>query len=251
MADDAIVKAGCSIDQDLMELYLYSIYQHGNDQGAATKWRTDHHQHSKGMQDNGLILEARSRLDLGGIRLVGHPTFNETNANNNTVGLKTLAAEILGVKLDKPRRLAISDWSRVPLSANQIAYSARDAWASAAVVAELGKRGTSLPSYSSSSSSPSPFSFAATTDTSRTAEEQLLSRQLLVTARNRERSIRELVQRQSKRKRAQRILKKFVYHHRRNRLRRYSSWRWRVLQHLKTVLKENKYDAPTIFEVKT
>lgn len=42
--------------------------------------------------------------------------------------------------LEKSKRLVISNWARNPLSNEQIAYSARDAWAGAAIVEELGRR---------------------------------------------------------------------------------------------------------------
>jgi 3'-5' exonuclease len=261
MADDAIIKAGCSIDQDMMELYLYT-----------------HHQHEVATSPSqGLIHEARSRLDLGGIRLVNFidsndesnettaaPTNNDTN--NNSVGLKTLAAEILGVRLVKSTRLAASDWSRLPLTPAQIAYSARDAWTSAAIVAELTSRSSLslLDSFSTMSNNCDGGG---------------------VSVAKQERPIQELVQRQSKRKRAQQLLKHLVYLQTRRRRReqqqqqqqamlnndtvghdsesslsppppppplfQMGSWRQRVLQNLKTVVQENKWDAPEIFNVAT
>lgn len=75
-------------------------------------------------------LEARSRLDLGGVGASGH----------RRLGLKQLSRSILGVDLPKSRRLAMSDWSQVPLTKALVAYSARDAWAGAAIVATLADR---------------------------------------------------------------------------------------------------------------
>jgi hypothetical protein len=98
LRDERIVKAGASIDDDLLEL--------------CSVWGS---------------FEARSRLDLS---LLASPQ----------VGLKTLTDKVLGVKLLKSRRQAMSDWSQVPLSDSQIAYAARDAWAGAAVCAELAMR---------------------------------------------------------------------------------------------------------------
>ena len=51
-------------------------------------------------------LEARSRVDLGGIGSTG----------GELRGLKKLTGSILGFDLPKSRRMAISNWSQVPLS---------------------------------------------------------------------------------------------------------------------------------------
>ena len=93
LRDPQVVKAGCAIDQDLMELH--------------TEW------------NNG--LEARSRFDLGGIG----------GDQRAVTGLRTLCAAVLGLHLPKSRRLAMSDWSCVPLTASQLCYCARDAWVGA------------------------------------------------------------------------------------------------------------------------
>ena len=76
-------------------------------------------------------LQARSRLDLG---------FIGSKERRNRYGLKTLSQCILGVDLPKPKKIATSNWSAVPLSHRQIAYSARDAWAGAAIAARLADR---------------------------------------------------------------------------------------------------------------
>jgi 3'-5' exonuclease len=102
MRDESIVKAGCGIDQDLLE--LRSVWPR---------------------------LEAKSRLDLGGLR---------SNSKDNVPGLKTLAAIVLGFDLPKSLRITTSDWSHVPLTIEQVTYGARDAWVGAAVVEELTRR---------------------------------------------------------------------------------------------------------------
>lgn len=102
LRDESIVKAGCGIDLDLLE--LRSIWPR---------------------------LEAKSRLDLGGLR---------SDIKDNTPGLKTLAAVVLGLNLPKSRRLTTSDWSHFPLAIEQVTYGARDAWVGVAVVEELAQR---------------------------------------------------------------------------------------------------------------
>ena len=102
LRDESIVKAGCGIDLDLLE--LRSIWP---------------------------SLEAKSRFDLGGLR---------SDIKDNAPGLKTLAAVVLGLNLPKSRRLATSDWSHFPLTIEQVTYGARDAWVGAAVVEELTQR---------------------------------------------------------------------------------------------------------------
>lgn len=99
LADESIVKAGVGIDQDMVEL--------------SDCWGG---------------LQARSRLDVCGIGF---------HCNGNTVGLQRLTSSILGLDLGKTKKQAVSDWSQVPLSDEQLIYSARDAWAGAAIVAEL------------------------------------------------------------------------------------------------------------------
>lgn len=100
LCDHNFVKAGCALDEDLMS--LYELWGGG--------------------------VEARSRLDLG---FVG----NKDRANR--YGLKSLSQLVLGVELTKSKRIAMSDWSSVPLNRRQITYSARDAWAGAAIAAKL------------------------------------------------------------------------------------------------------------------
>lgn len=102
LSDESIVKAGVGIDADVVELWRW--------------WNSGGH------------VEAKSRLDVGGIGV---------NSKGTTVGLARLTRSILGVELGKTKKQARSDWSQVPLTDAQLIYSARDAWAGAAVVAEL------------------------------------------------------------------------------------------------------------------
>jgi len=101
LSDPGFVKAGCAIDEDLMALYEL--------------WGG---------------LDAKSRLDLGWVG---------GKQRTNRYGLKTLSKGLLGVDLPKPKEIAVSDWSAVPLTEKQIVYSARDAWAGAAIAAKLAE----------------------------------------------------------------------------------------------------------------
>jgi ribonuclease D len=96
--DSSIVKAGCQIDDDLLELRNLRIPN----------------------------LEATNRLDLCGL-----------GRHQKVPGLKRLTASILGLDLPKHKRLSASDWSQVPLTEKQIVYAARDAWAAAAIMDHL------------------------------------------------------------------------------------------------------------------
>jgi hypothetical protein len=99
LCDPSIVKVGCGIDMDLVELRSVSN-----------------------------IVEARSRLDLG------HAC---AATKQNTPGLKTLANAILGMDLPKDLQVVTSDWSKFPLSVEQITYAAYDAWAGVAIAHRL------------------------------------------------------------------------------------------------------------------
>lgn len=75
-------------------------------------------------------LDARSRLDLG---------FLGKRAPGQRIGLKKLSASVVGLDLPKPRKITLSNWTKVPLSEAQLIYSARDAWVGAAIANELAE----------------------------------------------------------------------------------------------------------------
>jgi hypothetical protein len=109
LCDEIFVKAGCALDEDLMS--LYEVFSGG--------------------------LEAKSRLDLGQLVIGGNPNNQNTSKKKKAFGLKHLSRVLLGVDLPKPKSIAVSDWSSVPLTQDQIMYSARDAWAGAAIAEQL------------------------------------------------------------------------------------------------------------------
>jgi hypothetical protein len=120
LSDERYVKAGCAVDGDLIALH--------------DTWGED--------------FEATSRLDLG---LIGiqqqqqqheHHSSQDHNEHRNTRtrhGLQSLCRCLLNIDLPKPKSVAMSDWSQVPLSEDQIIYSARDAWAGAAIAQKLAE----------------------------------------------------------------------------------------------------------------
>lgn len=115
MANPSILLTGVGLDQDILELTRH--------------WGPD-------------VMSTASvcgRFDMGGIG----------GKLGQTVSIKTLAKAVLGVELVKSRKIAISNWGKVPLSIPQIAYAARDAWTAAAVLHELAQRDPSTYSTES------------------------------------------------------------------------------------------------------
>lgn len=101
LSDETILKVGVGIDEDMLELY---------------RWNKN--------------LDAKSRFDIGGIG---------SDSNRSRVGLQKLVRAIVGVELQKSKKIAMSDWSKIPLQAKQLHYASRDAWAGAAVMENIGK----------------------------------------------------------------------------------------------------------------
>lgn len=188
LRDETIVKAGVSLDQDILEL--------------RQKWSR---------------LEARSRLDLGGIGASG----------SQRLGLKQLTSSILGVDLPKTRRLTMSNWSQVPLTSAQLAYSARDAWAGAAIIAELAAR------------DPDTFGTEALVDLLRS-----------------QRTIDDLYHRQRRRKEAKNQLSSLVAPYsfkekarQPEKTSEMPTWKAKVVKNLKHVMKDNQLDRQNVFDV--
>ena len=101
LADPTILKVGAGIDEDMLELY---------------RWNNN--------------LDAKSRFDIGGIG---------SGPKRQRTSLQKLVRAIVGVELEKSKKLAMSDWSRIPLSSKQLCYASRDAWAGAAVMESIGR----------------------------------------------------------------------------------------------------------------
>jgi len=189
LRDERIIKAGCGVDQDMLEL--------------RRKYRG---------------LEARSRLELGGIG---------ASDKGETLGLKRLAASILSVDLPKSRRLATSNWSQVPLTQAQVAYSARDAWVAAAIVDVLA------------SQDPETFETNALVDRLRS-----------------QRSLKDLSQRQRKRKNAKNLLSSLLAPYSlqcksKASMNTLPSWKVESVRKLKTVMKENKFERHDFIDVES
>ena len=81
-----------------------------------------------------------SRFDLGKIL---------PNRIHQQLGIKTLAQQILGVTFQKPSKMIRSNWNKSQLSTEQVAYAARDAWVSAAVVDRLQRENNEVFCYES------------------------------------------------------------------------------------------------------
>jgi len=114
LSNPSILKVGVGLDQDILDLIRWPHGKEGQDPKAI--W--------------GPVV---GRLDIGGIGA----------SYGYTKSLKLLAQDICGVELEKSRKIAMSNWaasSPPQLSDKQIAYAARDAWASAAIIHELARR---------------------------------------------------------------------------------------------------------------
>jgi hypothetical protein len=111
MADPSILKAGVGIDQDMLELVRSWDPESSSSSSASS-------------------LVVRGRMDIGGLG----------GKAGRTRSLKDLAFAILGVDIPKSKKIAVSDWGKVPLTTSQITYAARDAWVAAAIMNELALR---------------------------------------------------------------------------------------------------------------
>lgn len=189
LRDPNVVITGCGLEDDLIDL----------------------HHHFRG-------LEARTRLELG---LVGA-------TRGRTTGLKTLTRFLLGLQLPKSKRIAMSDWSQVPLSKRQILYSARDAWAGAAIADKLRNI------------DPDTFSVQSLMERSRSQP-----------------SLNELLKKRRTRKQAKTILSLLRSQKRKDSRRpssspgkrRVSSWKVDLIRQLKSVIQENKPEKEEAYEV--
>jgi len=192
LRNEHIVKAGCAIDHDFIEL----------------------HEDWEG-------LEARSRFDLGGM----------SGDKGSVAGLQSLCANFLGLDLPKSKRLAMSDWSQLPLADTQLMYCARDAWAGAAVAAELEAL---LPETFSSEALTRRFRSQRTLkDLSERLRKRKQAKQLVATLRAPESF--------SSRKKTKMKNKDF---HTTNP----PEWKQKLLNELRDVMRQNRYDGLDIYD---
>ena len=130
--DPRVIKVGVGIDNDALELYRWSKQYYANSavtytEGPSLQIQTKN-QHQ---EEQSNLWNMTSRFDLG--RILPDSDLNRS------YGLKEIALEILGVHLNKSKKLTLSNWAQPRLSPNQISYAARDAWVSAAILEKLQK----------------------------------------------------------------------------------------------------------------
>jgi hypothetical protein len=120
LADPGVIPAGVGIDDDFIELYRWCLEHDDSGGCAGPAWANP---------DNPVL----TRFDIGGIGI------GKRGSGGRTIGLARLVAGVLGVVLPKSKKLARTHWGRKPpLSKEEVAYAARDAWAAAAVVERVG-----------------------------------------------------------------------------------------------------------------
>lgn len=119
-----IIKVGVGIDDDALEMYRWSKESFGDAEEEGGRVMNQEQQQKKPQ-----LWEMTSRFDLGCILPDKHPSRRS--------GLRELAQKIIGVDINKSKKLAMSNWGKRRLSIEQISYAARDAWVSAAILERL------------------------------------------------------------------------------------------------------------------
>lgn len=122
-----VIKVGVGIDDDALELYRWSK-KGGNLRTQAHPRDVDRRSIQKNFGSSAL-WEMSSRFDIGCILPSSDPSRRS--------GLRDLANTILGVEIEKSKKLAMSNWGLRHLSSSQVSYAARDAWVSAAILERL------------------------------------------------------------------------------------------------------------------
>ena len=122
-----VIKAGVGIEDDALELYRWS--QKGNNRRRTQVPQDEDHRSRQKNFGSSSLWEMSSRFDIGCILPSSHPS--------RRLGLRDLANTILGVEIEKSKKLAMSNWGLRHLSLSQISYAARDAWVSAAILERL------------------------------------------------------------------------------------------------------------------
>jgi len=108
--NERIIKVGVGIDDDALEFYRWS---------------------RESFEEETQLYELKSRFDLGCLLPYKNPSTR--------AGIKELGEKVIGVSLNKSKRLSMSNWGSRYLTEEQIAYAARDAWVSAAIIERLQK----------------------------------------------------------------------------------------------------------------
>lgn len=118
--NERIIKCGVGIDDDALEFYRWSK-ESFEDVGESVG--------SQEPQHDTQLYELKSRFDLGCLLPHKNPS--------SRAGIKELGETVLGVSLNKSKRISMSNWGLRYLSDEQIAYAARDAWVAAAIIERL------------------------------------------------------------------------------------------------------------------
>lgn len=108
--NERIIKVGVGIDDDALEFYRWS---------------------RESFEEETQLYDLKSRFDLGCLLPYKNPSTR--------AGIKELGEKVIGVSLNKSKRLSMSNWGSRYLTEEQIAYAARDAWVSAAIIERLQK----------------------------------------------------------------------------------------------------------------
>ncbi|MCO5605050.1 hypothetical protein L7F22_059227 [Adiantum nelumboides] len=98
---------------------------------------------SKGLAGVGVLADGKRLLQdygldfQGGIELTTLAVERLKREELKNVGLKVLVQEVLGLALEKPKRVTLSNWAKEKLDQVQINYACMDAWASFALSKRL------------------------------------------------------------------------------------------------------------------
>lgn len=104
LAREDIIKVGCGIRNDVLKLFKDTYLQ------------------CKGVVD---LVDLASRSGY---------------TKQHGQGLKTLALNVLGIEMNKPKRVQLSNWETLPLSRGQIHYAALDAWVGIKLYLQMRKK---------------------------------------------------------------------------------------------------------------
>lgn len=97
----------------------------------------------KGLAGVGVLADGKRLLHdhglecQGGIELTKLAVERLQRDELRHVGLKVLVQEVLGLKMDKPKKVTLSNWAKLKLDPAQVEYACMDAWASFALSQKL------------------------------------------------------------------------------------------------------------------